>query len=107
VLFGSDGRADQPPAHLRALDAKTGRVLWSEEEFGVAHLIFADGKLLALKDDGTLVQFAPSKEKFTVLASAKVLDGTTRAIPALAGGLLYVRDADTLKCLEVGETLKK
>jgi outer membrane protein assembly factor BamB len=102
VLYGCDGRADQPPAHLRALDAKTGRVLWSEDNFGVAHLILAGDKLLALKDDGTLVLIAPSKEKFTALASAKVLDSTTRAIPALAGGLLYVRDTDTLKCLEVG-----
>ncbi len=102
VLYGCDGRADQPPAHLRALDAKTGRVLWSQEEFGVAHLILAGDKLLALKDDGTLVLLAASKEKFSALASAKVLDNTTRAIPALAGGLLYVRDTDTLKCLEVG-----
>ncbi|MEX2188184.1 MAG: PQQ-binding-like beta-propeller repeat protein [Pirellulales bacterium] len=103
VLYGCDGRADQPPAHLRALDAKTGRVLWSEEDFGVAHLIFADGKLLALKDDGTLVLFAPSKEKFRALASAKVLDGVPRAVPALSNGRLYVRDADTLKCLDVGK----
>jgi outer membrane protein assembly factor BamB len=102
VLYGCDGRADQPPAHLRALDAKTGRVLWSEDEFGVAHLLLAGDKLLALKDDGTLVLAAASKEKFTALASAKVLESTTRAIPALAGGLLYVRDTDTLKCLEVG-----
>jgi outer membrane protein assembly factor BamB len=102
VLYGCHGRADQPPAHLRAVDAKTGRVLWSEDGFGVAHLIAADEKLLAVKDDGTLVLFAPSKKEFRQLASAKVLDGTTRAIPALSGGKLYVRDADTLKCLEVG-----
>jgi outer membrane protein assembly factor BamB len=102
VLYGTDGRADQPPAHLRAIDAKTGRVLWSEEEFGVAHVIAADGKLLALKEDGTLVLFKPSKEKFAALSTAKVLEGTTRAIPALSGERIYVRDTTKLKCLEVG-----
>lgn len=102
ALYGADGRADQPPAHLRAVDAKTGRVLWSEDDFGVAQVIAADGKLLALKDDGTLVLFAPSKTAFRALATAKVLDGTTRAVPAIANGRLYVRDADTLKCLQVG-----
>jgi outer membrane protein assembly factor BamB len=101
VLYGTDGRADQPPAHLRAIDAKTGRVLWSEDEFGVAHVIAADGKLLALKEDGTLVLFKPSKENFAALATAKVLEGTTRAIPALGGGKLYVRDVGLLKCLHL------
>lgn len=102
VLYGCDGRADQPPAHLRAVDAKTGRVLWSEDGFGVAHVIAADGKCLALKDDGTLVLFKPAKDKFKPLAMAKVLDGTARAIPALAGGRLYVRDSSVLRCLHVG-----
>ncbi len=103
VLYGCDGRADQPPTHLRALDATTGEILWSEKNFGVAHLILADKKLLALKEDGTLVLFAPSKEKFRALASAKVLDETTRAVPALSNGYLYIRDTNTLKCLEVGQ----
>jgi hypothetical protein len=70
-------------------------------------LLFADRKLLALKENGTLVLVSPSKEKFAALASAKILDGTTRAIPALSGGLFYVRDTDTLKCVDVGEALKK
>jgi hypothetical protein len=104
VLYGCDGRADQPPSHLRAVDARTGRVLWSEEGFGVAHLVRADGKFLALKDDGTLVLLAPSKQQdhaLATLASVQVLDRAARAVPALAGGRLYVRDTDTLKCLDV------
>jgi outer membrane protein assembly factor BamB len=102
VLYGCDGRADDPPGHLKALDAKTGKTLWTEQGFGIAHLVAADGKALALKDDGTLVLFKPSKEKFEQLATAKILEGTTRAIPALSNGKLYARDTEILKCWSVG-----
>lgn len=103
VLYGTDGRADQPPAHLKALDAKSGETLWTEDSFGVAHLIEADGKIIALKDDGTLTLFKPSKQKFEQLATAKILEGTTRAIPALAAGNLYARDSEILKCWSIGK----
>jgi outer membrane protein assembly factor BamB len=101
-LYGVDGRADAGTTALRCLDAKTGKTLWSQPDFGTANLIFADSKLLALKDDGTLVMAKVSPDGYRELASAKVLSGTTRALPALSGGRLYVRDSDTLKCLEIG-----
>jgi outer membrane protein assembly factor BamB len=101
-LYGVDGRADGGTTQLRCLDAKTGKVLWSQPDFGTANLIYADDKLLALKDDGTLVLAKVSKDGYRQLASAKILSSTTRALPALASGRLYVRDSDTLKCLDVG-----
>ena len=101
-LYGVDGRADAGTTALRCLDAKTGKVLWSQPDFGTANLIYADDKLLALKDDGTLVLAKVSPDGYRQLASAKVLAGTSRALPALASGRLYVRDSDTLKCLEIG-----
>ncbi len=58
-LYGVDGRADGGTARLKCLDAATGKVMWSEANYGIANLIFADG-------------------------------------------LLYLRDSETLKCLEVG-----
>ncbi|MEX0585963.1 MAG: PQQ-binding-like beta-propeller repeat protein, partial [Pirellulales bacterium] len=101
-LYGIDGRSDDDlPCTLRAVDAATGKVLWKEET-RVGSLIFADGKLLILLEDGTLTLARVSPKGYQALASAKVLAGTTRALPALASGALYVRDSDTLKCLEVG-----
>ena len=54
-LYGVDGRADGGSTELRCLDAKTGKTLWREPDFGTANLIYADEKLLVLEDDGTLV----------------------------------------------------
>jgi outer membrane protein assembly factor BamB len=101
-LYGVDGRADAGTTQLKCLEAKTGKVLWSVPEFGTANLIYADDKLLAVKDDGTLVLAKVSPREYRQLAAAKVLSGTTRALPALAGGRLFVRDTDTLKCINVG-----
>jgi outer membrane protein assembly factor BamB len=101
-LYGVDGRADAGTTELRCLDAKTGKTLWRQPDFGTANLIYADEKLLAVKDDGTIVLAKVSPQEYRQLASAKVHAGTTRALPALADGRLYVRDSNTLKCLDLG-----
>src|SRR5579872_4674116 len=51
-LYGVDGRQDMPPGRLRCFDPKTGKVLWSKDNFPIAHLIMADGKLVMVTDDG-------------------------------------------------------
>jgi outer membrane protein assembly factor BamB len=102
VLFGIDGRQDQPPAHLRAFDPRTRKVFWTEESFGTGNLILVGDKLLILRTNGELLLAAADKARFRELAKAQVLDGTAQPLPALANGLLYVRDEQTLKCLRVG-----
>jgi outer membrane protein assembly factor BamB len=103
-LYGIDGRSDDGlPVTLRAVDAATGKVLW-KENVQVGHLLFADGKLIMLLEDGTLKLAAVSPKAYRELATAKVLTGATRALPALAAGALYVRDTDTLKCLDLAPT---
>ena len=102
ALFGIDGRQDLPPAHLRCFDPRTRKVHWTENNFGTGNLILAGDKLLIQKTDGELVLAAADKTRFRPLARAQVLDGTAQPLPALSGGLLYVRDDQTLKCLRVG-----
>jgi outer membrane protein assembly factor BamB len=100
-LFGIHGRQDGPLAELRCFDPAARKVLWSEPSFGYATLILAGDKLLILKTDGTLVLAAANPNKYEELARAQVCDGTTRALPALAEGLLYVRDTQVLKCVDL------
>lgn len=99
--FGIDGRDDVPPAELKCVEAATGRVLWAERDFGYGTLLFADGKLLAATTDGDLVLMRVSPAGMTVLARHRPLPGTLRALPALADGRLFVRDDDTLACLNL------
>ncbi|GIS63710.1 MAG: hypothetical protein CM1200mP2_59350 [Planctomycetaceae bacterium] len=69
-------------------------------------MIAADKKLLILKTSGSLVLAGISPTRYQAMATAKVLTGTARALPALAGGRLYVHNSRTLKCLEVGRAAK-
>jgi outer membrane protein assembly factor BamB len=101
-LYGIDGREDIPPAQLRCIDAKEGKVVWSKDGLGKGTIILADGKLLIQTTAGSLHLAEASSKGYRELASAEVGGPKTFALPALAGGRLYVRGPDALKCLEVG-----
>ena len=78
-----------------------GEVLWTETSFGYATLLKVDGKLLILKTDGVLVLARANPERFEEVARARVSRTTCRALPALAHGLLYVRDSRRLVCIDL------
>ena len=99
--LGVDGRQDQPPARLRCVEPRTGRILWTKKDFPVANLIAADGKLVIVTDDGGLILAAAVPEGYRELARARLSKTTTRALPALSNGLLYVRDTSVLKCIDL------
>jgi outer membrane protein assembly factor BamB len=100
-LFGIDGRQDGPPADLKCFDPKTRKTRWTERSFGYATFIEVGDKLLILKTDGELILAAANPQKYEPLAGATVSDTTCRALPALAGGRLYVRDSKSLKCFDL------
>jgi outer membrane protein assembly factor BamB len=105
-LYAIDGRDDLPPADLKCLDPATGRVLWAERGFGYGTLVAADGKLIVAKTDGELLLVEPDPVTLKILARARPFGpdqtGALRALPALAGGRLYLRDDRRLLCLAVG-----
>lgn len=106
-LYAIDGRDDVPPADMVCLDPDTGRVLWREAGFGYGTLLMADGKLLVVKTDGDLLLVRPDPARLDVLARARPFaddprGGPLRALPALAGGRLYLRNDRTLTALDVG-----
>ena len=101
-VYCVDGRDDVPPAALKCLDARTGRVRWAEPAVGYGTLLAAGGKLVVVQADGTLLLVRPNAERCEILARSRPLAGTVRALPALAAGRLYLRDDSTLACLDVG-----
>ena len=101
LFYGIDGRDDTGPADLKCFDPRTKKLKWSEQNFGYGTQILVDGKLLLVKTNGELVLVEPNPEGYTELAREPVLSGVTRALPAFSNGLLYVRDATTLKCLDL------
>ena len=102
LLFGIHGRQDAGSATLLCLNPKTRKVIWSEEDFGYATIIKAGDKLLLTKTNGEVVVAENSTTGYRPLAKAQLFDSTTRALPALSNGLLYLRDDSTLKCFDLG-----
>ena len=100
VLFGFHGRQEYGPS-LRAVDLMTGEVHWSIDQFGAGTVTLAGDRLVIMRESGELVIADASPDSFTPLASAQVLPPTVRAYPAIANGLFYVRNEETLVCLDL------
>jgi hypothetical protein len=99
-LYGFHGRQEFGQS-FRAVDFQTGKVRWSQDRFGAGSVSLAGSRLLIVRENGELVLAAASPDGFTPVARAQILPPTGRAYPAIAGGLLYVRNDDTLVCLDL------
>jgi outer membrane protein assembly factor BamB len=94
-----------PSVTLRCVDAATGKELWNKPKLGKYHaalLRLGDGNLL-LHDDttGDLRLLAPNTKQYEELARSKAC-GPTWAHPAIAGGMIFVRDNKELVALSLG-----
>ena len=101
-LYGFHGRQEYGPS-LRCVELATGRVVWSQDRFGAGTLILAGDRLVVLREDGQLVLASASPQGYRELARARVLPATARAYPALSGGRLYARNANTLVAVDLRE----
>jgi outer membrane protein assembly factor BamB len=100
VLYGFHGRQEFGPT-LRAVDFRTGRVRWSQERFGAGTVTLAGDQLVVMREDGELMLAPATPAGFQPTARARVLPATVRAYPALDSGFLYVRNDNTLVCLDL------
>ena len=116
-LYGSSGR-HTGNAELRCIELATGKVVWSEPDLTRASLLYVDDHFVCLSEDGTLRLLRVNPEKYEPVAEV-VLSGPARqtdefgfgpsrllkypawAAPILSHGLLYVRGANRLVCLEL------
>ena len=106
IFFAMDGRQDsgRGTASLKCLDLNTWQVKWEESGMDYGTAVRVEGDLLVLTCGGELIRVAASADKYQEVARSKVLNATDSGyrLPALSGGRLFIRDDDTLRCLEVG-----
>ena len=100
VLYGYHGRQEFNPS-FRAVDFRTGKVRWSEDRFRGGSVMLAGSRLLIIRETGELILANASPDAFQPLARAQILPPTVRAYPALSDGLLFVRNDNTLVCLDL------
>jgi outer membrane protein assembly factor BamB len=99
-LYGFHGRQEFGPS-LRAVEFQTGTVKWSQEQFRAGSVLLAGDRLLIVREGGELILAAASPQAFQPIARAQILQGVLRPYPALADGMLYVRNENTLLCLDL------
>jgi len=99
-LYGFHGRQEFGPS-LRAVEFQTGTVKWSQDQFRAGSVLLAGDKLLITREGGELILAPASPQAFKPIARAQILQGVARPYPALADGLLYVRNENTLLCLDL------
>ncbi|PYR16111.1 MAG: hypothetical protein DMF94_29280 [Acidobacteria bacterium] len=99
-VYGSSG--DFGPAFLTAVDMKTGKIAWQDRSFSRAQLLYADGKLIILDEDGALGLASVSPQGLKVLSRASVLTSVAWTPPTLAGTTLYVRDRKNISAFALG-----
>ena len=75
---------------------------WQDRAFARAQLLYADGKLIILDEDGTLGLATVSPQGMKVLARAELLEHRAWTPPTLVGRTLYVRDRRTLGAFDIG-----
>lgn len=99
-LYGFHGRQEFGPS-FRAVELRTGKVRWSQDQFRAGSVTLAGDRLVILREAGELIIAAASPDAFQPLARAQILTGTLRAYPALSDGFLFARNDNTLICLDL------
>jgi len=100
VLYGFHGRQEFGQ-EFRAVDLRSGKVLWTQPGFGAGTVLLAGNQLVILREKGELVLAEASPAAYRETARAQVLSGQTRPYAAVAGGRLYARDISRLVCLDL------
>lgn len=102
-LYGVDGLAKKK-GYLRCISAKDGSEVWNMP-IGFGSLMAADGKLIALGEDGTLYIAEATPKGYNELAKTETgLEKLCWTPPVLANGIIYCRnDMGTLVAINVGK----
>ena len=99
-VYGHHGRQEYNPS-FRAVELRTGAVQWNVDAFYAGTVTLAGDRLLIVRETGELLIAEASPAAFTPVARAQILPPVIRAYPALANGLLFVRNENTLVCLDL------
>jgi len=105
-LYGFDGDAHLGRlVTLACINFTTGKLTWKQRGLGCGSVLIADGKLLVLTEDGTLVLAEAKPDAFVELARSAFLEGRCWTAPILSDGWVYGRNAaGKLVCVTLPKT---
>ncbi|MCC6143059.1 MAG: PQQ-like beta-propeller repeat protein [Candidatus Hydrogenedentes bacterium] len=95
-IYGFDGN------RLNCVDGATGERRWQGERYGGQIMLIEDMKLLlVLSEAGEIVLVEARPDAATEVARMAVLEGKTWNHPVVAQGAVFVRNAESMACVEL------
>jgi len=85
---------------MTAIDVTTGKTAWREPGFGMANVVYADGKLIIL-DNGSLALGIASKEGLQLKSKFTLLKKSVWSNPTIVGQRLFARDHEMIVALDL------
>jgi outer membrane protein assembly factor BamB len=86
------------------IDAATGEQRWKGGRYGYGQVILAGDRLIVLSEEGELVLLRATPERHDELATFAAISGKTWNPPALANGILLVRNASEMAAFDLRQT---
>ncbi len=99
-LYGLSGEFSKR-IDLHCVDAATGKVKWSQDDFGKGAITLADGHLFITTKKGDLVLVRATPERYEEKGRVMIL-GENRTVPTLSNKRLYLRDRERILCVDLG-----
>lgn len=104
-VYAVDGQGGDKDSRLKCLELSSGKVQWASPTAETGNLTSADGRLIWLTGRGEIVVVEAKPDKYTEVVRAQVTGGKCWTVPVLAGGRLYVRNAQgVIVCVDMKGT---
>ncbi len=100
-LYGVSGEFNEKKMHLNCVDLKTGMLKWSQKNIGKAAVTLADGHLYISTKQGDLLLVEANPTKYVEKSRVALLGQKGRTSPTIANKRLYVRDLESIYCLDI------
>jgi outer membrane protein assembly factor BamB len=98
-VYASSG--DFGPSFLAGVNIKTGEIAFQDRSFPKTNLLYADGRLIILDEDGNLALATVSPEGLKVVSKVALMKNIAWTAPTLVGSKLYLRDRRTITALDL------
>jgi outer membrane protein assembly factor BamB len=86
---------------LACVDASTGELKWKGGRYGHGQVLLAGDRLIVITEDGDLLLVSATPAKLEEIARVQALDGETWNVPALADGILLVRNTTEMAAFDL------
>jgi len=86
---------------LTCLDVNTGERKWKGGRYGYGQVLAASGHLIVMSDTGELALVKATPNEYSEVARFAALEGQTWNYPAIAGGRLFVRNANQMAAYNI------